>query len=417
MSSASKKKIGVFHPGKQHSWQTALAFSQNGTLKWYATSLHYDPSALPYIIEKCLPNIIADPVKREFSRHRFDQLPLEYVRRIGIVEWVERFARRARFDRVADRLNVVGNVEFGRRVMRLMEAERVDLVWGYDTASLEVFQQAKRSNIACVLDQTIGHPAEMNSVMLKEKEIHPEFFPTYWKPWQKKDIERQNEEMKLADLIVVGSHYAANTLMANGCEPSKIRIVPYGFDDTLFPPEFPIRRSSASGPVNLLFVGTIGPRKGVAHLLKTVSRFPRSEIKLTLVGRLEIPGNAYGRFSDRVETIQNLPQSELANYYFDADVFVFPSLFEGSALVLSEAIGSSLGIIQSKAAGSGVNLEENGVILDEVSSDCLEQAMANLLKNRAYINEWQRASWNLRGNASWTTYRNRLSKVIEDYFS
>jgi hypothetical protein len=37
-------KVGVFHPGTQHSWQTALAFQEAGTLAWFATSIFYDPA-------------------------------------------------------------------------------------------------------------------------------------------------------------------------------------------------------------------------------------------------------------------------------------------------------------------------------------------------------------------------------------
>ena len=44
-------RIGVFHPGTQHSWQTALAFQEAGMLGWYATSAFYDPARWPYRLE------------------------------------------------------------------------------------------------------------------------------------------------------------------------------------------------------------------------------------------------------------------------------------------------------------------------------------------------------------------------------
>ena len=49
-------KVAVFHPGTQHSWQTAFALQQLGRLQWYATSIFYKPDSLPYLLER-LPEI------------------------------------------------------------------------------------------------------------------------------------------------------------------------------------------------------------------------------------------------------------------------------------------------------------------------------------------------------------------------
>jgi len=59
----------------------------------------------------------------------------------------------------------------------LIQREPVDVLWGYNTSSLEVFRWAKKQGIRCILDQTIGHCAAMNRVMLAEQTRNPEFFP------------------------------------------------------------------------------------------------------------------------------------------------------------------------------------------------------------------------------------------------
>ena len=61
-------KVAVFHPGTQHSWQTALALQQLERLEWYATSIFYQPDKWPYRLEKILPRALGAKASREFRR-------------------------------------------------------------------------------------------------------------------------------------------------------------------------------------------------------------------------------------------------------------------------------------------------------------------------------------------------------------
>ncbi|NIQ94070.1 MAG: glycosyltransferase, partial [Desulfuromonadales bacterium] len=65
-----------------------------------------------------------------------------------------------------------------------------------------------------------------------------------------------------------------------------------------------------------------------------------------------------------------------------ADCFVFPSLFEGSAITLYEAVGAGLGIIQSAASGIGAEDGRNGLCLDTVSVDALTEAIMAVVSDR-----------------------------------
>ncbi|NIQ94072.1 MAG: hypothetical protein GWN87_07585, partial [Desulfuromonadales bacterium] len=71
--------------------------------------------------------------------------------------------RRHRF---AEWLNEKGNARFGQAVIDLIKREPLDVVWGYNTSSAEVFRWAKKQGLICVLDQSVGHAASMNRVLL-----------------------------------------------------------------------------------------------------------------------------------------------------------------------------------------------------------------------------------------------------------
>lgn len=404
-------KVGVFHPGTQHSWQTALAFQEGRQLQWYATSVFYDPGRWPYRLEALVPGRLGARLHREFSRRHLPALAPALVRQFGLWEWFETAARRAGRERTAVWANRRGNQSFGHAVARLVEREPVDILWGYDTSSLEVFRWAKRRGIRCILDQTIGHCASLNRVMLVEQARNPEFFSSSYVPVSAEAVDRQNEELELADLIVVGSEFCAGTLVENGCKPSKIRIVPYGFDETLFPGTAPKRYRKEGQPIRYLFVGLVHPRKGVAPLLQAFEQIPMHAATLTLVGQLAIPRATFQRYERRTKHLGSLPRPEVVEHLLEADCFILPSLFEGGGIVLYEAAAAGLGIIQSAFCGDGVRDGKNGIVLPEVTPEAIKSAVSSILKDRELLVRWQEAAWQMHGERTWQYYRDRVRKL------
>ena len=165
-------------------------------------------------------------------------------------------------------------------------------------------------------------------------------------------------------------------------------------------------------PVNFLFVGLVHPHKGCASLLKAFEHIPVKDGSLTLVGRLEVPARTFRRYSDRVNYVGSVPRSEVVKYFVDADCFIFPSLFEGSALVLHEAAAAGLGIIQSAYSGDGVRGGRNGEILDEVDSARLVSAVRSIIADPERLTAWQEASWAMREERSWKRYREHIRDLI-----
>jgi glycosyltransferase involved in cell wall biosynthesis len=405
-------RIGVFHPGTQHSWQTALAFQEGGALSWYATSAYYDPNRWPYRIESFVPKRYRARLHREFTRRYTPLLNPYHVRQFGWWEWIETAATRLKVRHLASSLNEIGNRRFGTDVIRLIEREPVDVVWGYNSSALEVFRWAKRRDIRCILDQTIGHPFAQNAIMSSEQARHPEFFVNEYIPFSPNVINRQNEEIALADQVIVGSTFCARTLIDNGCSDGKIQVVPYGYDETLAPTDRPVRPDLPSRPLKFLFAGTIGPRKGVQYLLPAFARLPKNAASLSLLGSLEIPEQTLKRFLDRVTYVPQVPRTEVMQYFLECDCFIFPSLFEGGGIVLYEARGAGLGIIQSDACGDGVVENRNGVILPSISEDTVLSAMEFVLNHRDQMRNWQHASWELRRERTWSQYREKIRQLV-----
>src|SRR5215510_6179916 len=109
-------RVGVFHPGTQHSWQTALGFQEADMLAWYATSTFYDRVRWPYKLERHLPPRLSAKLNREFRRRHSPHLHISSVRQFGWWEWAEIILRRLNRPSLADYCNERGNRSFCRQM-------------------------------------------------------------------------------------------------------------------------------------------------------------------------------------------------------------------------------------------------------------------------------------------------------------
>jgi len=297
-------------------------------------------------------------------------------------------------------------------MITLMKTEPVDIVWGYNSSSLELFRWAKPRGIICILDQTIGHPAIENQVMQREFERHSEFFRSDYTPLSSEWIQRQDEELDLADYVVVGSDFCRSTLEQVGCPANKIRVVPYGYDATIFDTRKDLQVHP--GKPRLLFVGQVTPRKGVAYLLKASSTLASHGYQLTIVGGLDIPRTIFDRYAESFTYVPSMPRSELPKFFEQADIFVFPTLFEGAGLVLFEACAAGLAIIQSTNAWPAISNGENGRYLNEISVEALIESVISLSMDPARLFDMRNASRQASKGWSWERYRRDIRQLIAD---
>lgn len=412
-------RVGVFHPGSQNSWQRAVAFQEAGTLAWYATSLYFPPDGMAMRFVRRFPDRSRQRFEQLLKRRSFAALDPQNMRRMGLLEPLEVALRRARFPALANRLDSIGNRHFGSLITRLAGREPVEVLWTHNGCALEAFRWAKAHGITCVLDQSVGHPRAMNAVLGAEHRRAPEFTAVTYQPYSDALIKRTDAEVALADCVVVGSHFAYETMIRNGCPRDKLRIIPYGYDETLFPDQPPVWAPVDGRPLELLFVGSIQARKGVAHLLEALRQVPPHVARLTLIGRLDVPPVTFSRYADRVRHIPQLPRSKIAAHMRAADVLVLPSLFEGGGIVLYEALAAGLAIIQSQACGDGVVADQsgigaNGIVLPEVSTAALVRAIQITAMDPNRLAGWQAASWRRRHTRSWAIYRARIRELMQE---
>lgn len=406
-------RVGVFHPGTQNSWQRALAAQEAGALAWYLSALTF-PRDDPWTDRaRRVPGAVGARLQAELGRRSCADLDPACVRRAGTGRQLAEVAlRRLGAGPAARRLNAGTARTFARHVVRLAERRPVDLLWTYDGKALEAFRWAKAHGIACVLDQSIGHPAALAEVLADDRARHPAFHRDAPAPPGRAAIARADAELALADLVLVGSAFVRATLLARGADAAKLRVVPYGFDETLWPAEAPLRPPLAGRPLDLLFLGAVTPRKGVAALLQAIARVPPALARLTMVGRVEVPRAALAPYRDRVRFVPQVPRQQVPAWMAAADALVLPSLFEGASVVLFEALGAGLAVIRSQANHDLGDGGAAGPVLPEVTAPAIEAAIRSLAEDPAALARCQAAARRPSVRRRWADYRAEVRPLL-----
>ena len=411
---SAQMQVTVFHPGTQHSWQTALALQQLGRLESYRTSIFYQPEKLPYRLERLLPAPLARRAAAEFRRFSHPGLDPALVQTVGLAEWAERIAARAGLRGLALAIDRIGNRQFVRHLAGSIRSERPFALWGFNGSSLSSFELAQHYGRTCILDRTNGDFRVYNAMMDDIAERYGDWFLPIERKVSVADIEADEREYRLADAILVGSPFAAGTIrqaVPDLTVQTKLRVLNYCYDEALFGHLPPPEPGPKTAPVRFLFMGLAIPRKGFHHVLEAIARIPRIEAELTIVGDLKIPPKMFAPFADRVTWIPPVARADVPAIMARHDVLVLPSYFEGAGIVLYEALAAGCALIQSDRCALAVT-PETGIMLGSVDTDAVEAAMRAAIADRDRLAAWRRAAQVEARNYTFARYRENIAALL-----
>jgi glycosyltransferase involved in cell wall biosynthesis len=152
-----------------------------------------------------------------------------------------------------------------------------------------------------------------------------------------------------------------------------------------------------------LFAGGISQRKGIKYLLEAWRRIRRPGWRLQLLGPMPSDLRPLEPYRQIIEPLGRVAHGEMPSRMAAADVFVFPSLFEGSAVVTYEALASGLPSVVTPDAGSVVRDGQDGFVVPVRDVDALADRMKQLgddpelraqmagsARSRALAHDWPR---------------------------
>jgi glycosyltransferase involved in cell wall biosynthesis len=154
-----------------------------------------------------------------------------------------------------------------------------------------------------------------------------------------------------------------------------------------------LKRAKAPGPLRLIFVGNLIPRKGLHTLLDALASLANQDWLLTVVGSPDLDPHYARTISGRVAALGlagrvslpgTLTDKELADRLRESHLLAVPSSYEGFGIVYLEAMRFGLPVIAAAAGGAGeiVSHGVTGFLAPPGDAASLARYLTSLMQNR-----------------------------------
>ena len=290
-------------------------------------------------------------------------------------------------------------------------------VYAYEDCALNTFREAKKHNKICIYDLPIGHWRSMRELLTIEKERNPQWGMTIggFNDSEEK-LNRKDEELLLADKIYVASTFTKKTLELFPQKLNDIEVIPYGFP--------PINKHRVYIPfegrkIKVLFVGGLSQRKGISYLFESVKGL-ESKIGLTVVGSGNVESCPILKQElEKVKYIPSLPHEEVLKLMSEHDLLIFPSLFEGFGLVITEAMSQGTPVITTeRTCGPDIITDgKDGWIVKAGSSQPIKELLEQFIDNPSILHKVGRNALQTASLRPWLSYERELAVSVENYIN
>lgn len=402
----------VAHPGKQHSYQVALALQRAGLLRQFITGVYFKPDGFPYTLARCLPTAVRQRALRVLNRRRLVELDDCLVTSVPYHEIVSRtVGNLPPLLRITEGhsgylfSNWAGDISTSKWLQRCVP--RPAVLYSFLGSALRSFQLARQLGVLAVLDV----PTTLNANQIVAEERQHLGLPSYYRRLPT----RLRAEVLAADYVLVPSDIASDSVVMLGVPPARVITLSFGVDVTHFRPTSP-GHMDVNDRFLALFVGKFDVHKGVHYLLQAWHdlALPNSELVIAgPPGDVNFVQKMRSQYSGLFTEVGNVPHNQLPELYAQADVFVFPSLAEGSALVTYEALASGLPCIVTFEAGSVVRDGIEGFVVPRGDVPSLKERLLRLYHDGVLRRQMSVAARQRAEEYSWQHYHMRLVDAFE----
>lgn len=318
----------VATPGRTSADDHARALENNGRLRCVALGTRRGITGVPAVRTRLFPVIglltyASAKTMRPFNAESF---------RFRLHPWFDHWAKRF-----------------------LRPGDHVISSYGYAN---ECFKLARSRGGKTFLDGGNSHPDNFWQILSEE---HRRWnCPT--PPVGRHHYERSLAMMELVDYVMAPSSFVAQSFLARGFKTDQIlRNI---FPTNLFLFKAEERPRVKDRPLTLVNTGSLSLRKGTPYLLEAFrivrKKIPDARLLLTQAIQDDVKP-VLARFNDLpIEWSPPLPHAELAERLRSADIFVLPSLEDGFARTVTEALACGLPAIVTPNTGAS-DLVQSGI--------------------------------------------------------
>lgn len=401
--------IAVAQIGARRHYAVPSLLNQCGLLDALYTDVCADVGLLPHVA-RWLPRPLQPPPLRRLLARTVPGVPPDRIHAFNFFGLSRVLARsRARtqvnhFDAQAQ-----ANSRFCRLVAR-RGLGAADTLYAFNGAALELLQFARKHSIRTILDQTAAPVTVEQSLLADERQRWPgwdlgDTSPLDWAAL----AQREAAEWDLADTLICGSDYVRDCLHAQSPHLVPCRVVPYGAP--ALPPR-PPAYAPGTGPLRVLYAGSVCLRKGIPYLMEAARRLQGQAVRFRAVGPIHVSRPAVHELRRWIDLVGSVPRPQMQREYQQAHVLVLPSISEGSANVCYEALAAGLPVITTPNAGSVVRDGLDGYIVPIRCDQSLADRIASLAEDRHRLAAMSAGALARAAQFNWADYARRLAAAV-----
>ncbi|MDH6065473.1 glycosyltransferase family 4 protein [Umezakia ovalisporum] len=235
-------------------------------------------------------------------------------------------------------------------------------------------------------------------------------------------IATEEREYQLADIIIVLSSFAASSFIQQGIPPEKLRTMPLGAQLSVFRPDATVitqrhQRILSGQPLKVLMVGTFSLRKGAIDWVE-IAKNAGANFQFRFVGAVASDTQFLHETAlPYIEFIPKQPQSQLPQFYPQADLFIFTTIEDGYPAVLAQAQASGLPIIATTNCCAPDIIVENqtGWVVPIRSPDAFVEKLQWCDQHREELAAMARRVYQDFQPRDWTEVAQDFTKIVRDY--
>lgn len=393
--------------GNQNVRAMLDALQTAGMLGRFATTVAADDGSR-------LLQLMPDRMRREWLRRRFDvprdkllQHPWRELARVACsaLGWHSVLRHEQGFastDAIIQDFDGFVAQALPHRVSR----DGLHAVYAYEDGALDTFRAARTLGLKRVYDLPIAYWELGRRLQQEEAERLPAWASTLGGGLldSPAKLERKTQELELADLVVVASQFVRDSLPASAAQKAVV-MSPFGS-----PPVWTGGWSDAAldpaRPMRVLFAGSMGQRKGLGDLLQAMRLLDGENIELVVMGSPMADLDFYRREYAGFTHEKGRPHAEVLALMRSCDVFCLPSIVEGRALVMQEAMSQGLPVvITPNTGGADLVVEgETGFLVPIRSPEQIAAKLAWLNQHRPELVAMKDKAAQHAAGYSWKRY-------------
>jgi glycosyltransferase involved in cell wall biosynthesis len=289
-------------------------------------------------------------------------------------------------------------------------------VYTYEDGALETLKTAKEMNLRRFYDLPIAYWRTLRRLLAEEAERLPAWKATLGGGVTDSEakLERKTRELGLAEVVICPSQFVAESIPEPERAGKKIVVAPFGSPQASSFKNGHATLTPANGKLRVLFAGSMGQRKGLGDLFAAMNLLKRNDVELVVMGSPQAPMEFYRKEFGEFTYEPNRAHAEVLELMRSCHVFCLPSIVEGRALVMQEAMSQGLPLIITPNTGGEDLIAEGstGFLVPIRRADVIAEKIAWFADNRPRLADMSRAAQSTAAGLTWAEYGKKITEAV-----